>query len=64
MKTTYELLPGQIEFFNKNGYLVIEDIISKEELKNYRNIYDDFLNGTIDTGKNRTDLGIGLGNNK
>lgn len=51
-------------FFEKNGYLVVDNIISQNELEQYRNIYDRFLNGTIDSGKNRSDLGVGLGENK
>ncbi|WPU92840.1 phytanoyl-CoA dioxygenase family protein [Mucilaginibacter sabulilitoris] len=58
------LSPAEKAFFEKNGYLVVENIISAEELRNYCEIYDQFLNGTIDAGKNRTDLGVGLGNNK
>lgn len=54
----------QKSFFEQNGYLVIEDIISADEVENYRWIYDRFLSGAIDTGKNRSDLGAGLGDNK
>lgn len=54
----------QKAFFEKNGYLVIEDIISDEELEKYRKIYDQFLDGVIDSGKNRSDLGVGLGKNE
>lgn len=50
-------------FYEANGYLVIGDILSADELEKYRDIYDRFLNGTINTGKNRSDLGIGLGSN-
>lgn len=53
----------QIEFFNTNGYLVIEDLISQDQVKTYRDIYNRFLNGEIETGKNRVDLGVGLGEN-
>lgn len=54
----------QVQFFHDNGYLVIEDIISAGEVETYRNIYDQFLDGSIDTGSNRSDLGAGLGDNK
>ncbi|PPL02734.1 phytanoyl-CoA dioxygenase family protein [Parapedobacter indicus] len=53
----------QIEFFNTNGYLVIENLISQDQIKTYRDIYNRFLNGEIETGKNRVDLGVGLGKN-
>ncbi|WP_316814166.1 phytanoyl-CoA dioxygenase family protein [Pedobacter heparinus] len=65
MKTnTFSISRDQINFFNDEGYLVIEDIITKDEVEAYKHIYDQFLNGTIDVGKNRSDLGDGLGNNK
>ena len=51
----------QINFFKENGYLLIENIISPEEVQLYSKIYSNFLDGTIDTGKNRADLGEGLG---
>ncbi len=60
----YQLDPVKKAFFEENGYVVIEDIISAAELAAYRAIYDQFLDGTIDAGKNRTDLGVGLGKNK
>jgi ectoine hydroxylase-related dioxygenase (phytanoyl-CoA dioxygenase family) len=59
-----KLTAAQQAFYKKNGYLVVEDIISAEELQEYRKIYDQFLDGTIESGKNRTDLGVGLGDNK
>lgn len=51
----------KVRFFNVNGYLILENIISGEEVETYRRMYDQFLDGTIDTGKNRSDLGAGLG---
>lgn len=54
----------QIDLFIENGYLVVEDIISQEELEVYQRIYYDFLNGKIKSGKNRSDLGDSLGNRK
>ncbi len=58
-----KLTREQIEFFNTNGYLVIEDIISSDLVESYCGIYDQFLDGSIDTGSNRSDLGVGLGTN-
>jgi phytanoyl-CoA hydroxylase len=55
------LTSTQIDFFEKNGYLQIEDILKPDELGQYQKIYDQFLDGTINTSGNRTDLGIGLG---
>jgi len=62
MQTPRYATPGEISFFEKNGYLVLEDILSKSEAEHYAGIYDQFLQGIIDTGKNRGDLGAGLGN--
>jgi phytanoyl-CoA hydroxylase len=53
----------QHTFWAQNGYLVVPDIIDAAEVAAYRSIYDRFLNHTIDTGANRSDLGAGLGNN-
>ncbi len=55
---------AHIDFYNTNGYVVIEDIITPEEVEIYKKIYDDFLSGKIDVGANRSDLGANLGNNK
>jgi ectoine hydroxylase-related dioxygenase (phytanoyl-CoA dioxygenase family) len=64
MNTFIELDDEQKDFFEKNGYVVIEDIITAGELEQYRKIYNHFLDGSIDAGKNRTDLGVGMGNNE
>lgn len=64
METTIVLSPQQIEFFATNGYLVVENVITAEAVQQYRHVYDSFLNGTIDSGKNRSDLGVGLGDSK
>jgi ectoine hydroxylase-related dioxygenase (phytanoyl-CoA dioxygenase family) len=61
MQDQFHLTPEQREFFNQNGYLVMKDILKNEEVKQYAEIYDKFLDGTIETGKNRADLGAGLG---
>lgn len=61
MKKEAPLSSGQIEFFKENGYLLVENIIGKDDVALYSKIYDKFLDGTIDTGKNRADLGDGLG---
>jgi ectoine hydroxylase-related dioxygenase (phytanoyl-CoA dioxygenase family) len=58
------LTPAQIDFFNTNGYLVVDNIITKEEVETYKAIYDDFLSGKIAVGSNRSDLGDGLGKNE
>jgi phytanoyl-CoA hydroxylase len=63
MKPTF-LSAGQIAFFNDNGYLVVEDIITPDEVELYKAIYDDFLSKKIEVGANRSDLGDGLGKSK
>jgi ectoine hydroxylase-related dioxygenase (phytanoyl-CoA dioxygenase family) len=55
------LSPEQIAFFNANGYLTVNNIITAEEVASYKAIYDDFLSGKIEVGSNRSDLGDGLG---
>lgn len=64
MNTPCELSEEKKDFFDKHGYVVVPEVISADELEKYREIYDAFLNGTIDVGKNRSDLGAGLGANK
>jgi len=61
MANTFTLDANALQFFKENGYLVIQDIISQEDVERYRLIYNDFLSGKINTGKNRADLGAGLG---
>jgi phytanoyl-CoA hydroxylase len=61
MQPQLRATPKQVRFFEENGYLLLEDILSKKEIDQYAEIYNRFLDGTIDTGKNRGDLGDGLG---
>jgi phytanoyl-CoA hydroxylase len=63
MQSLFHITPQQVELFNKNGFLVVENIINETEVKKYREIYNRFLDGSINTGKNRSDLGAGLGDN-
>lgn len=64
MSNHFSLTPYQIEFFNRNGYLVVPDIINSTDVERYKDIYNRFLDGTIATGNNRSDLGDGLGTSK
>jgi phytanoyl-CoA hydroxylase len=50
------LSPSQISFFNDNGYLAIENLLTAQEVENYRKLYEDFLSNKIDVSKNRGDL--------
>ncbi len=48
---------NQQEFFKKEGYLIVENLLSVIEVEKYISIYDRFLNGDIDAGDKRSDLG-------
>ncbi|GAB3795459.1 phytanoyl-CoA dioxygenase family protein [Spirosoma humi] len=61
--TTPLLTPEQVQFFRENGYLIVYNLVSPEEVEQYKAIYDDFLSGRIDAGLNRSDLGAGIGTN-
>ena len=46
----------KIQFYNINGFVVIEDLISQDEVELYRKIYQNFLSGKIDASQHRSDL--------
>lgn len=46
----------QIAFFRKEGYLVYENLLTDEEVNYFREVYENFLNGNIDTQGQRSDL--------
>lgn len=48
-----------ISDFRENGFCIVENLLSPEELANYIATYDKFLDGTIDCGDKRSDLGAG-----
>jgi phytanoyl-CoA hydroxylase len=58
------LTKQQLSFYNQNGYLKIENLLSPAEVEAYLDIYDQFLSGKIEVGANRSDLGADLGENK
>ncbi|MEO8110245.1 MAG: phytanoyl-CoA dioxygenase family protein [Ginsengibacter sp.] len=49
--------PSQLFFFEEKGYLVIDNILTQDEIEYYRNIYEKFLTNEIDSTKYRSDLG-------
>ena len=49
----------QKDFFLDQGYLIIEDLISAEEVKYYDKVYNSFLDNSIDTSGLRSDLSGG-----
>ncbi|NNE76246.1 MAG: phytanoyl-CoA dioxygenase family protein, partial [Pricia sp.] len=50
------LSENQKQFFKEEGYLVIEDLLSEEEVSYYSNLYNSFLDNSIDALKYRSDL--------
>jgi phytanoyl-CoA hydroxylase len=49
-------------FFESEGYLVVKNLINKEDVKFYDTLYTSFLDNTINASKYRSDLS-GLDNN-
>lgn len=54
--TRLEISAEQITFFNEEGYLVVEDLITPEDVSYYSNLYDSFLDNIIDASRYRSDL--------
>jgi ectoine hydroxylase-related dioxygenase (phytanoyl-CoA dioxygenase family) len=46
-------------FFENEGYLVVQNLITKQEVQYYDTLYNSFLNNSIDASKYRTDLSGG-----
>lgn len=46
----------QIQFFESEGYLVVKNLINSAEVNYYSDLYNAFLNNTIDASKYRSDL--------
>lgn len=44
-------------FFKENGYVIIQNLLTPDEVKTYRDLYDKFLSGKINVGKNRSGPG-------
>jgi phytanoyl-CoA hydroxylase len=51
-------------FFKENGYLVVENILTSQEISFYRNLYEQFLSNEIDASKYRSDLGAHVADEK
>jgi phytanoyl-CoA hydroxylase len=47
---------SRIEFFSREGYLVVENLLSPKEVEEYLGIYNDFLSNKINASNNRVDL--------
>lgn len=52
----FNLDKNQIDFFNKEGYLEVKDLLSNQEVEKYLKIYNDFLSNKINAAKFRVDL--------
>ena len=50
------LKKAQIDFFEAQGYLVVDNLLSLDEVNYYSEVYTSFLNGSIDTSGFRSDL--------
>lgn len=46
----------QVDFFNQQGFLLVENMLSPEEVEEYREVYEDFLSNKIDSALYRADL--------
>ena len=53
----YDVPTEKVEFFVRNGYVVLEDVVSPGELARYLTITKDMLSGKIDCCTKRGDLG-------
>jgi phytanoyl-CoA hydroxylase len=50
------LSKSQVDFFNKQGYLMVENLLTKQEVEEYRKVYEDFLSNKIESARYRGDL--------
>ncbi len=55
------ITPSQKKFFEENGYLVIEDLLTPDEVAYYSDLYNSFLSNSIDASRYRSDLSGGDG---
>lgn len=50
------LTTEQKDFFEKEGYLAIKNLLNQKEVNYYSDLYNSFLDNTIDASKYRSDL--------
>ena len=50
------LSKSQFDFFNEQGYLLVKNLLTQKEVKEYRNVYEDFLSNKIESASYRADL--------
>ncbi|MBT8183660.1 MAG: phytanoyl-CoA dioxygenase family protein, partial [Eudoraea sp.] len=53
---TFELSNTQKAFFEEEGYLVVNGLLTNKEVSYYHEIYDRFLDNSINASKYRSDL--------
>ena len=53
----YVVPPEKIAFYKAHGWVVLEDVVSPAEVARIRGVLNDILEGRLDAGKNRADLG-------
>jgi len=53
----FRLDDAAVERFRRDGYLEVEDLVPRDEVRLYLDLYDRFLRGEIDAGHRRSDLG-------
>ena len=51
---------SQLDLFNENGFLVVENLLTPQEVEEYRSVYEDFLDNRHNAARYRADL---AGNN-
>lgn len=49
--------PKEVASFEENGFLMVENLLTQEEVEFYRQLYEDFLSNKIDSSQFRSDLG-------
>lgn len=57
MESTQALNAEATHQFHEEGFLRVPNLLSADEVAKYRELYDRFLNGSIDSGHLRADLG-------
>ena len=54
---TSDLLSNsQVDFFNRQGYLLVENLLSLSDVEEYRDVYEEFLANQHNAGRYRADL--------
>ena len=57
MDAPYSVPPEKVAFYRAHGWVVLEDVVPAAELARINAVLDRILDGSIATGKHRSDLG-------